>query len=86
VEETKMAALLFTVGFGLLGYLFRRLEISPLPFVIAFILAGKLEETARQAFASTGGNIWFLFSSVTSTVFLLLSVVVVAAFTRSKKK
>ena len=86
VEETNMGALLFAVGFGILGYLFRRLGISPLPFVIAFILAGKLEETARQAFASTGGNSWFLFSSVTSTVFMLLTVVVIVGFTRKKKK
>ncbi len=86
VEETNIAALLYTTGFGLLGYLFRRLEISPLPFVIAFILAGKLEETARQAFASTGGNAWFLFSSVTSTVFMVLSVVVIIGFTRKKKR
>jgi putative tricarboxylic transport membrane protein len=85
VEETSMGALLFTIGFGLLGYLFRRLEISPLPFVIAFILAGKLEQTARQAFAATGGDIWFLFSSVTSTVFMLLTVVVIVIFTRRKK-
>ena len=33
----------------------RRLEMSPLPFVIAFILGGTLEETARQAF---GGDWW----------------------------
>jgi putative tricarboxylic transport membrane protein len=85
VEETNMGALLYTLGFGILGYLFRRLGISPLPFVIAFILAGKLEETARQAFSSTGGNVWFLFSSVTSTVFMLLTVVVIIGFTHSKK-
>lgn len=85
VEETSIGALLYTTGFGLLGYLFRRLEISPLPFVIAFILAGKLEETARQAFASTGGDAWFLFSSVTSTVFMVLSVVVIIGFTRKKE-
>jgi putative tricarboxylic transport membrane protein len=86
VEETKMGALLFTMAFGILGYLFRRLGISPLPFVIAFILAGKLEETARQAFSATGGNVWFLFSSVTSTVFMLMTVGVIIFFTRKKSK
>ncbi len=86
VQESNMGALLFTIGFGVLGYLFRRLGISPLPFVIAFILAGKLEETARQAFSSTGGDVWFLFSSATSTIFMLLTVVVVISFTRKKKK
>ena len=85
VEETKMGALVYTIGFGILGYVFRRLGISPLPFVIAFILAGKLEETARQAFSSTGGDIWFLFSSVTSTVFMLLTAAVIIGFTRKKQ-
>ena len=86
VEETKMGALLFTMAFGILGYLFRRLGISPLPFVIAFILASKLEETARQAFSATGGDVWFLFSSVTSTVFMLMTVGVIIFFTRKKSK
>lgn len=85
VEETNMGALIYTCGFGILGYLFRRLGISPLPFVIAFILACKLEETARQAFSSTGGNAWFLFSSVTSTVCMLLSLGVIIGFTREKR-
>lgn len=84
VEQTNMGALLFTMGFGVLGYLFRRLGISPLPFVIAFILAGKLEETARQAFSSTGGDIWFLFSSVTSTIFMVVTVLVIIMFTRKQ--
>lgn len=86
VEKTNMVALAFTIGFGVLGYLFRRLGISPLPFVIAFILAGKLEETARQAFSSTGGDVWFLFSSITSSVFMLLTVVVIIGFTWKSKK
>jgi putative tricarboxylic transport membrane protein len=54
--------------------------------VIAFILAGKLEETARQAFSATGGDVWFLFSSVTSTVFMLMTVGVIIFFTRKKSK
>jgi len=85
VEQTNMDALIYTTAFGLLGYLFRRMKISPLPFVIAFILAEQLEETGRQAFASTGGNVWFLFSSWTSTVFMVLSVGVIIAFTRKKE-
>ncbi len=86
VEQTSMEAILFTIGAGILGYFFRRLGISPLPFVIAFILAGRLEETARQAFSATGGDKWFLFSSMTSTVFMVLSVAVIIGFTGKKKE
>ncbi|MEO0999144.1 MAG: tripartite tricarboxylate transporter permease [Pseudomonadota bacterium] len=82
VQETSMSALWFAIGFGFLGYLMRKLGISVLPFVIAFILAGQLEETARQAFAVTGGDPWFLFSSPVSVTFIAMAVVVVAYFGR----
>lgn len=77
VQETRMVAIWFTLGFGVLGYLMRSLGISPLPFVIAFILGGKLEENARQAFAATGGDPFFLFTHPIALVFMLLSVAVI---------
>lgn len=86
VQESQLSALWVTLAFGLLGYIFRRLDISPLPFVIAFILAGKLEQSARQSFDATGGDAWFLFSSATSVAFLILSVAVIFYFARSKEK
>jgi len=78
VQETAMSAIWIALAFGLLGYLMRRIGMSPLPFVIAFILGGKLEETARQAFSATGGDALFLFSSPTAFVFMALSIGVVA--------
>ena len=86
VQETRMAAIWFTIGFGVLGYLMRRLGISPLPFVIAFILGGKLEETARQAFAATGGDGWFLFSSPVAALFMVATVLVVVLSLRKPKE
>ena len=49
-----MAAIWFTLGFGVLGYLFRRLDVSVLPFVIAFILAGNLEDTRASGIQRNG--------------------------------
>ena len=86
VQETRMAALWFTIGFGILGYLMRRLGISPLPFVIAYILGAKLEESARQAFAATGGDAWFLFSSGVSITFILLTILVIVLSLRKTKE
>lgn len=43
-----------------------------LPFVIAFILAGNLEQSFRQAFAVSGGDPWFLFKSPMSLIFLVM--------------
>ncbi|MEM7188694.1 MAG: tripartite tricarboxylate transporter permease [Pseudomonadota bacterium] len=82
IQETSMAAIWFTLGFGVLGYLFRRLCVSVLPFVIAFILAGNLEETARQAFSATGGDPWFLFTSPLALVFMIAAVAVTIIFSR----
>ncbi len=80
-----MEAIWFALAFGVLGYLMRSLAISPLPFVIAFILGGKLEESARQAFAATGGDAFFLFTNPIALVFMLMSVgVVVFAAVKSK--
>ena len=82
VQETSLFALWVTFGFGVLGYLFRRCDIPVLPFVIAFILAEPLEQTAREAFAATGGNPWFLFSSVTSVLFMLATAASVLLLSR----
>lgn len=84
VQETNFGAVWFAIGFGIVGYLFRRLGISVLPFVIAFILAGNLENTARQAFSATGGDPWFLFKSPIALVFITLSFFVILYFAPGK--
>jgi putative tricarboxylic transport membrane protein len=84
VQETRLEAIWFTLGFGVLGYFMRRLAISPLPFVIAFILGEKLEATARQAFAATGNDPWFLFTNPIAALFMVLAVATIA-FTSRKK-
>ena len=77
VQETSMIAVWITLFFGFLGYFMRRVGMSPLPFVIAFILGGNLEATARQAFAATGADPFFLFNSPVALVFMALAVCVV---------
>ena len=77
VQESSMIAIWITICFGLLGYAMRRVDMSPLPFVIAFILGGNLEATARQAFAATGGDPFFLFTSPIALVFMMLTLGVI---------
>ncbi|MFT5112656.1 MAG: putative tricarboxylic transport membrane protein [Parasphingorhabdus sp.] len=86
VEETNLAAVWYAIGFGLLGYFMRRLNISVLPFVIAYILAGNLEVNARQAFSASGNDPWFLFKSPISVIFILLSVYVVFHYSRRERQ
>ena len=84
VQQTSMFAIYVTVFFGLIGYFMRKLDLSVLPFVIAFILANNLEEAMRQAFAVTGANPWFLFSSPVSLGFMCLAVFVILFFSRNR--
>ena len=78
VQETDMAVIGFALFFGTMGYLMIKLGISPLPFVIAFVLGRQLEATARQAFSVTGSDPFFLFSSPLSILFMLAAAGVVA--------
>lgn len=86
IQETDFSAILFALGFGVLGYLMRKLAVPTLPFVIAFILAKNLEEALRQAFAVSDADPYFLFKSPVSVVFLVLSMVVVIYFSRGEKE
>ncbi|WP_171179620.1 tripartite tricarboxylate transporter permease [Ruegeria sp. HKCCD8929] len=86
VQETRMEAIWFAVGFGVLGYLMRTVAISPLPFVIAFILGGKLEESARQAFAATGGDPWFLFTNPGAALLMAVAFAVIVFSARKTKE
>lgn len=86
VQETNLTALGFALGFGLLGYAMRRLAVPVLPFVIAFILAGPLEQTLRQAFSASGGDPFFLVRSPLSAALLGLAVLVVAIFLRASDR
>ncbi len=86
VQETSMAAVWFTLGFGILGWGMRAFGISPLPFVIAFILAARLEDSARQAFAATGGDPFFLVSNVTASSFMALTVLVIVLAIRNARR
>ena len=86
VQETAMVAVYVTLAFGVLGYLMRVFGVSPLPFVIAFILGGRLEDTSRQAFAATGSDPWFLLNSPIAAIFMALAVVTVVVALRQDRK
>ncbi|MCB2030703.1 MAG: tripartite tricarboxylate transporter permease, partial [Rhodoferax sp.] len=76
VQEGKMVSVYVAIGFGAIGYLMRKLQISVLPFVIAYILADDFERTIRQAFAVSGADPWFLVKSPIALGFLVTAVLV----------
>lgn len=85
VQETRIEAIWFALGFGVLGYVMRLLAISPLPFVVAFILGKSLEETARQAYSATGNDPFFLFNNPIAAIFMALALGVIIYSSRKPK-
>jgi putative tricarboxylic transport membrane protein len=80
VQDTAMASLYIAIAFGVLGYLMRKLNMSVLPFVIAFILANNLETTLRQAFSASGSDPWFFFRSPIAMVFFAMIALIIFYF------
>ena len=63
----------------------RLTKLPVLPFIIAYILGGIFERTARQAFASTGADPYFLFSSPISILLMLTALGIVISFSRKNR-
>jgi len=48
--------ILVMLFFGVLGYLFRKLEYEPAPLILAFILGRLIEKTFRQSMSMSDGS------------------------------
>ncbi|MFC4166962.1 tripartite tricarboxylate transporter permease [Teichococcus aestuarii] len=55
--------LLMMVGFGVFGYLLRKLGIPLVPVVLGIILGTPMEQSLRRAMAASGGDVWTLLES-----------------------
>ena len=68
---------LVTAGFGLLGYVFTRLELDPAPLMLGFILGPMLEENFRRALLlSRGSFATFVTHPISATMLGLIGVFV----------
>jgi putative tricarboxylic transport membrane protein len=76
------------LGFSLVGYLFRKLDIPAAPMLMAFVLGPQAEVTLRQSLVLSNNNpIIFLQRPIAATI-LALTVLVVAfaTFSRYRKR
>lgn len=62
--------------FGLIGYLFRRLEFDTAPLLLAFVLGPILEKSFRQTLLMGMGNPLFLFSRPVSIGLIVFWIVI----------
>ena len=55
--------LLLMVGFGVLGFILRKLDIPTVPVILGILLGGHMEDALRRAMVIGDGNWTYLFSS-----------------------
>ena len=68
--------------FGVLGYVFRKLEYEPAPLVMAFVLGQMLEKAFRRSLAMSDGNFFIFVERPISAVFLGMALILlVTSFT-----
>src|SRR3954469_140619 len=68
--------LLLLTGFGLLGYLMRKLDYPSAPLILGLVLGGAMERALRQSLMMSEGSLSILVSRPISAVMLALALVV----------
>jgi len=63
--------------FGVLGYVFRKIDIPLAPLVLALVLGGMMEQSFRQAMTLSGGNPKIFVGSVLTISLGALSVFII---------
>jgi putative tricarboxylic transport membrane protein len=53
----------FMMGFGVVGYVFKKLDIPLAPLVLALVLGDKAEDSFRQAMLVSQGEVGIMFSN-----------------------
>jgi putative tricarboxylic transport membrane protein len=53
----------FMLGFGVIGYVFKKLDYPLAPMVLALVLGDNAESSFRQAMLDSGGSIWIMWSN-----------------------
>jgi putative tricarboxylic transport membrane protein len=76
--------LLMAVGFGIMGWLFRKLDVPLVPIVLGFVLGRMLEDNLRRALALSDGSVAELVASPVSIVLWIMTVVAVLWPLRAK--
>ncbi|MGE0314133.1 MAG: tripartite tricarboxylate transporter permease [Lautropia sp.] len=71
------------IGFGVLGYLFRKVDLPLAPLVLTFVLAPLMERSLRQSLEMSQGHFGILFERPLSLSLLILAALVLGMSTLS---
>jgi putative tricarboxylic transport membrane protein len=69
--------LLLAVAFGVVGWLFRKMEIPLVPIVLGFVLGRMLEDNLRRALSLSGGEVSALVASPVSILLWVMTILAV---------
>jgi TctA family transporter len=73
--SNSAAALFIAAFFGVLGYMFARLEMEPAPMVLGFVLGPLMEENLRKAMTVSSGDPMIFVQRPISLVLLILATI-----------
>jgi len=77
--NNSMLDIWLMIGFGLLGYLLRRLKYDLAPLVLAVVLGPMMERSFREAMMISRGDLWvFLSRPISGTILAVGALVLVA--------
>jgi putative tricarboxylic transport membrane protein len=66
--------------FGLIGYLMKKLDFEPAPFVLGFILSDMMENAFRQSMTLSDGKIWVFFNRPLSASLMIAGVIILILY------
>jgi len=75
--SSSMFHLYLLAGFGLLGYLMRKLDYPSAPLVLGLVLGDSMEKALRQSLMMSGGEISILFRPIPSVLLALAALLLV---------
>jgi putative tricarboxylic transport membrane protein len=75
--HNAMLDIWFMLGFGVIGYVFKKLDYPLAPLVLALVLGDKAEDSFRQSMLVSQGDVMIMFSnplvgSITTLALLML--------------
>ncbi len=71
----SMTDLYLILIFGVVGYVFDKIDIPVAPLVLSLVLGGMMEQSFRQAMTISGGNPKIFFGSVITVTLVAMSVI-----------
>ena len=77
--STSLFDVWMLVGFGLVGYLMRRLEYPAAPLILGLVLGDSMERALRQSLMMSQGDLSILVSRPISAVMIGLTVLILIA-------